>query len=152
MKIDDVLSFKPCGKYSRKYLQKLAGDKAEWTVLDVLDLDIPAKDKFWLVLREELIPARTLHLFACNIAEQALLAERKAGREPHTDSWAAIQAKRDWLDGKITDDQLSAAWAAWSAAESAAWSEARSAAIEKVRNLIYKKFDKEFKTLQEYGK
>ena len=44
----------------------------------------------------------------------------------------AIEAKKLWLDGKVTDEELSAAGsaaraAAWSAARSAAWSAAWSA-------------------------
>ena len=88
---------------------------------------------------------RLLHEFACDVAESALAKAKN--RDPR--SVAAIKAKRDWLAGKITDEELeaarsaarsaalsaesaesaarSAAWsalsAAWSAgAESAAWS------------------------------
>jgi hypothetical protein len=72
---------------------------------------------------------RVLRLFACDTAEEALLAERKCGREPHADSWRAIEVARRWVDGKATDAERSAAWsAAWSAARSAAWSAAWSAA------------------------
>lgn len=46
---------------------------------------------------------RALRLFACDVAESALLAERKAGREPHKDSWRAIEVTRLWLDGKASD-------------------------------------------------
>jgi hypothetical protein len=69
--------------------------------------------------------ARVLRLFACDIAEEALLAERKRGREPHSDSWRAIEVARRWIDGRATDEERSAAW---TAAESAARSVARSAA------------------------
>jgi hypothetical protein len=83
---------------------------------------------------------RTLWLFACWVAEDALKAERKAGREPHPASWAAPRARRAWLDGKITDAQLGEAYSeansaahsafglAFSAAYSAAFSAAYSAA------------------------
>ncbi len=89
-----------------------------------------------------------LHERACGDAEVALLAERAAGREPHTASWHVIEVKRRWMRGEATSKELSAAWsaarstaecaaksAAWSAwsaarsaAECAAWSAARSAA------------------------
>lgn len=69
-----------------------------------------------------------LHEFACCCAEEVLLREREAGREPDRRSWAAIEAKHKWLKGQITDEELRAAEsAAWSAAESAAWSAAWSA-------------------------
>jgi hypothetical protein len=72
---------------------------------------------------------RALRLFGCDVAEMALKAERKAGREPHKDSWDVVAVMRRWIDGKATDAERSAAWsAAWSAAEIAARSAARSAA------------------------
>ena len=48
---------------------------------------------------------RLLHEFACQCAEYAL----SFLKEPDPRSVAAIKAKRDWLDGKITDQELSAA-------------------------------------------
>lgn len=89
--------------------------------------------------------------FAATVAENALLAERAAGREPDPRSWAAVQFVRDLLDGKIKEEYREAAaraarsaawtaarsaWAAWTAARSAAsaaraaWPAARSAASE----------------------
>jgi len=63
-----------------------------------------------------------LHEFACWSAEQALLGERKAGREPDKRSWAAIETKRKWLRGEATDEELDAAWdAAWDAQEEATY-------------------------------
>jgi hypothetical protein len=75
--------------------------------------------------------SRLLHEFACDCAERTLVRERDAGHEPDVRSWDAIAAKRAWLDGLISDEQLSAAISAASSAarsaESAAWSAARSA-------------------------
>ena len=69
------------------------------------------------------------HRFAIWCAEQALLAERAAGREPHPASWAALEVKVRWLRGDATDAELDAARAAaWSAAWAAAWEAARAAA------------------------
>jgi hypothetical protein len=69
-----------------------------------------------------------LHEFACWCAERALKAERKAGREPHPDSWNAIRVKRRWLKGKATDQELGdAARAAARAAAGAAWAAAGAA-------------------------
>ena len=73
-----------------------------------------------------------LHNFACDEAEMALEARRKAGDTVDPRSTAAIQAKRDWLKGKITDAQLAAAWdaarSAAAASRAAAWAAARAAA------------------------
>ena len=76
---------------------------------------------------------RELRLFAISEARWALLAERKAGREPDKRSWEALRVARLYAAGKATAAQLGAAesatWsAARSAAESATWSAARSAA------------------------
>ena len=65
---------------------------------------------------------RLLHEVACQCAEYALTFVK----DPDSRSVAAIKAKRDWLDGKITDQELSAAGsaardAAWDAAWAAAW-------------------------------
>lgn len=63
-----------------------------------------------------------LHEFACWSAEQALLGEREAGREPDKRSWAAIKTKRKWLRGEATDEELDAAGnAAWDAQEEATY-------------------------------
>lgn len=73
--------------------------------------------------------------FAATVTENALLAERAAGREPDPRSWAAVQFVRDLLDGKIKEEDQEAAAesvrsATWAAAESAsdeAWAAARYA-------------------------
>jgi hypothetical protein len=82
---------------------------------------------------------KILHEFACLCAEDAL----KVSGWNDERSVKAIEAKRKWLKGEISDDELSAAesaaWsvvrsAAWSAAESAAWSAAWSAAESAARS------------------
>ncbi len=60
-----------------------------------------------------------LRLFACDVADEALHAERVAGREPHAASWEAVRVSRLWAAGKATEAKL---FAARSAALSAAWS------------------------------
>ena len=122
--IEQFMSFKPC--YSEKRVCELAGDKTEWTALDVLQLEkVPSSDRLWAVLREEFIDAPILHEFACRCAERALALVDN----PDQRSIDAIAAKRAWMRGEITDEQLySAGSAAWSAARSAARSAAGYAA------------------------
>ena len=43
------------------------------TPLEVAALDIPKKDRMWVLLREDVIPARALRLLACGWAEDACL-------------------------------------------------------------------------------
>ena len=90
----------------REKFARIAAIKNEWTALDVLNLpDVSAQDKFWSVLREEFIEAPILHEFACRCAEYAL----SFVESPDPRSIAAIEAKRKWLRGKITDAELDAA-------------------------------------------
>jgi len=92
--------------YDEERLRKIAGDKQDWSALDILNLpDVPDKDKLFAVLRVELIDEPILHEFACRCAERAL----SKIENPDPRSVAAIAAKRAWLKGEITDDELLAA-------------------------------------------
>ena len=137
--VDEVMSWEPCKEYPRERVTALFADRETITALDVLEMDIPAEDRLWAVLREEMVPAPILHEFACRCAEAALMQERKAGREPDPRSWAAIEAKRKWMRGEIDDNELRAArdtaWdaaqdvaGAWDTAWVAAWFDAGDAA------------------------
>ena len=110
----------------RKRFARIAAIRDEWTALDVLNLpDVSATEKLWSVLREKFIDAPILHEFACRCAEYAL----SFMDNPDPRSIAAIEAKRKWLRGEITDMELRAAWAtAWDAAGDAAGDAARDAA------------------------
>lgn len=71
---------------------------------DLLDSDIPARDKINLVATSKLISDRNLHQFACIFVERALVAKHSAaGRWVDPRAWKAIQAKREWINDK-TDD------------------------------------------------
>ena len=104
------------------------------TVLEVLTrvdgpwAEVPAEDRLWTVLRNELIDAKTLRLFACQVAENALntLPPDKVDSR----SREAIRVSRLFADGLATREELAAEWSeAWSAAYSAAESAAYSAAV-----------------------
>jgi hypothetical protein len=73
--------------------------------------------------------APVLHEAACHFAETAL----RVAKVTDPRSWSAIEAKRKWLRGEITDKELAAARdaaraAAWDAARAVAWDAARDAA------------------------
>lgn len=122
---EQFLAFGPCWEDSeqgrrrlRYYCRKLGG-KA--TALDILRLNrIPAEDRLWAVTRDSFIPADTLHEFACRCAEKAM--ELVGNPDPR--SIAAVEAKRRWVRGEITSDELAAARAA---AWAAAWAATRAA-------------------------
>ena len=111
--------FGPCWLETAAWRQRyarVAAMRDEWSALDVLALDgVSNEDKLWAVLREEFIDAPVLHEYACRCAEYALTFVR----EPDSRSIAAIEAKRKWLRGEISNDDLTAARAA--AANAAAW-------------------------------
>lgn len=119
---EDFVSFKPCwltdGKTRIKHAAQLARYRKmrdEWSALEILRLDeVEAKDRLWLALREELIDAPILHEFACRCAERAIARIDK----PDERSVAAIEAKRKWLRGEISNKEL---YAAWGAAVEAHW-------------------------------
>lgn len=127
--LEQVLSLNPC--YSREKILRLSHGRTELTVGEIIDLRfVPAEDKLWLLLREEYIPARTLHEFAIWCAETALIIAEVADER----SWHALTVKRLWLDGKATDKELDAAKtaardAAWDNAKDAAWDAARYATM-----------------------
>ena len=133
--VEQFKSFRPCWLETaegREKFARIAAIRNEWTALDVLNLpDVSAQDKLWSVLREEFIDAPILHEFACRCAEYAL----SFVASPDPRSIAAIEAKRKWLRGEITDAGLYAAWyaaryAAWDAAQDAARAAAMVAARE----------------------
>ena len=93
------------------------------TPLEIAALDIPEEDRLWVLLREELIPARDLRLLACGWAEAAC---RKTGWDDER-SLAAIAVSRRFAVGEATEDELAAAAAAAWEARGAAWSAAKSA-------------------------
>ena len=117
----------------RKRYARVAAMRDEWSALDVLALDgVSNTDKLWAVLREEFIDAPVLHEYACRCAEYALTFVR----EPDSRSIAAIEAKRKWLRGEISNDDLTAACdAACDAADAAgdAANAARAAACDAAR-------------------
>ena len=77
---------------------------------------------------------KTLHLFACQIAEDTL--SKYGNGDPR--SAAAIQAKKDWLAGRITEQDLATAReAAEAAARSAA--AAAGAAARAGQNILVEK-------------
>ena len=118
--------------------EKLASlvPEAGLTPLEVAALDIPEKDRMWVLLREDVIPARALRLLACGWAEAACL---KTGWNDER-SLNAIAVARRFAGGEATKSELGqakaaaleaalrqAASAAWSAASAAAWAASAAA-------------------------
>jgi len=122
--IDNLISWRPCPGYPDDRVRALAGGVTEFTALDVLRRDdIPARDRLWVVVREELIDARALRIFACDCADRAL----SRVENPDARSVDAVRVSRLYANGDATTEQLAAARdAAWVAA----WAAARAAELE----------------------
>ncbi len=129
--LEEFKGFRPCwlktAAGARK-LEEIGSRKERWTAMDILGLpesEVSAEDKIWAVTKTEIIEEEKLHEFACRCAEDVL----KLVKDPDPRSVAAIEAKRKWLKGEITDEELDAARdAAWAAARDAAWAAAWAAA------------------------
>lgn len=121
---DQFIQFGPCWldePGGRERLKHIAKRHKEWTAEDILRLrSVFAKDRLWAVLREEFIDAPIMHEFTCRCAEQALALTPN----PDPRSTAAIEAKRKWIKGDITDKELGAAQAAAQEAAGAAFRDA----------------------------
>lgn len=104
---EQFLKFNPCWLETEEGRKRLRKYKDWWedgkTALDILSLEeISADDRLWTVLRPEFIEDNILHEFACRCAERAL--SRIDNPDPR--SIAAIEAKRAWIMGEISDDKL----------------------------------------------
>jgi len=87
------------------------------TALDVLNLDVPITDRFWVVLRKELLPEKELRLFAvwCARQVQHLMKDER--------SLKALDVSEAYAKGEATKGELFIAVnAAWEAARYAAHS------------------------------
>ena len=128
--LEEFKGFRPCWLETvagARRLEEIGSRKKRWTAVDILDLpedEVSAEDKIWAVMKAGLIEEEKLHEFACRCAEEAL----KLVKDPDPRSVAAIEAKRKWLKGEISDEELAAAWAAAWAAWAAAWDAANVAA------------------------
>lgn len=115
--IKDILRWGPCYDPTRYLPETWRG-----TVIDILKLEqVPPEDRLWVVLREDLLSAKTLHLFAVWCAREAL----KRVKDPDPGSLAACEVAERFAHGQATLDQLriarDTAWgAAWDAARGAA--------------------------------
>ena len=122
--VEQVMDWHPCPTYNEGLVRELFAGRETLAPDDIATLDIPIDDKLWVLLRPFYLPDKALHLLACDIAEHVV---HLCGDDPRPA--AAIAAKRAWVAGEISDDELAAARAsAWDAAWAAAWAAAGDAA------------------------
>jgi len=112
--------------YSDTKIAALVPDEG-LTPTEIAALAIPASDRLWVLLREELVSHRDLRILACNWAEAACHAAGWADER----SLAAIAVARRYAVGEATEAELveaaSDASRAWFTARSAGRAEAAAA-------------------------
>jgi len=106
---------------------KYAEESWAGTALDVLGAEhIPPENRLWVILREAVIDARILRLFAVWCAREAL----KFVPHPDPRSIASVVAAERYAHGLLSSDELGDALdAAWDA-EITAWKVARTVETE----------------------
>ena len=129
--VREIMKLEPC--YTKEQVKGLIGSGK--TPLEILDLEIPKNDKFWLLLRSEYISERQLYLLACNFAQEV------AYLNPDPRVQAAIDAERLRVDNgaaAYAADDADAACAAWAAcaADAAARANIETKQIEMVRKVF----------------
>ena len=134
--VEQIMTFMPCSDYLEPRVRELIGDGK--TPLEILNLDIPAMDRLWVVLRPEIIPERELRLLACAFARTSLpLYERDYPEDarPRT----AIETAERYARGSATREELAAAEAAaWAARDAeAAFIELTKACIDNIETGAY---------------
>jgi len=143
--LETIKSFNPCEDGLENFIKHHKDFSG--SPLDLLELgNVSVSDKFWLLFRDEFIPENDLHEIACKFAESVLhIYEEQYPNDQRP--LQAIEAKRKFIKGLITRDELDAArdeldaaryaardaaWAAAWAARAAAWA-ARYAARDAAR-------------------
>lgn len=121
--IEQVIAWEPCGlhddddgkNYTPDRIDRLFAGREALAARDITALDIPVEDKLWALLQPEFLTDHQMHELACDFAETVL---HLCGDDQRPR--LAVQAKRAWLRGEISDDELDAARTAAYAASAAA--------------------------------
>ena len=89
--------------YDDDQLKAVFGRKRGFTPQEIFELKIPIKDRIWVLLHEEVIPLPVLHELCCKFAERY---SKKCDEYTKARYAEAIKAKRAWLAGGITTEEL----------------------------------------------
>lgn len=110
--VDEMLAHHPCATYDRARLTNLWAGRERLSVLDILDLDIPAADRVWAALQAGPHVAPAVE----RIVTRAVSTHALHCGVPEVEAWAAR-----WLSGEDRTAAAAAAAAAVEAVESASW-------------------------------
>lgn len=92
-----------CDIDKKEQVFEILKKRSEWDAIDILkNNEIPPSQRLDIVLREEFINQKLLHIFACKCSERAL----KKSNVKNETCWKAVRAKMFWLAGTITDKEL----------------------------------------------
>jgi hypothetical protein len=120
--VDQIMSYSPCLTYPRSRVKALWAGRPSLTLLEILDLDIPAEDRVWVLTRPRflnrpgvLTEAQT-KAFLDRVVTRAVTTHVLHCGIPAAEAWAS-----GWLDG--TDRSLRGArgFARWG--RPTAWNE-----------------------------
>ena len=136
--VDDIMAHYPCDEYPRERVEELWSGKESLTLTEILDLDIPAKDRIWAVtefLSEEetgqftrWCALQVVHLWDCPDVVKRYL---ETGDEGLRDAARTTALAAAW--GAAQDAARAAAWGAVHAAADAARTTAHAAACTTAR-------------------
>jgi len=126
--VEQVMAWSPCYSYSQEKMAALFAGRDVLSAQDIAALNISCEDRVWALLHSEFLSDKQMHEIACDFAEHVVHLCGEDARPR-----AAIEAKRAWLRGEITDETLASARdvaraAARDAARPAAWNAAWNAA------------------------
>ena len=106
--LDQVMSWHPCRDYTRDRIAGLFAGREGLSAIDILGLDIPAKDRVWSVLHKELMTLAQMRQFATACAERAIRKVKTVYKDPAWNAWADA-----WLSGADRSSKAALAAAAW---------------------------------------
>jgi len=103
--VSDIMSLNPCGAYPESRVRELWGDRESLTLVEILQLDIPAEDRIWVLTRDGVCSRDVLVAWMNRVADRAVRSYCLECGIAAVEAWA-----RGWLDG--TDRTRGAAEAA----------------------------------------
>lgn len=109
--VSDIMALRPC--YSESRVRELFGDRESLSLVEILQLDIPAEDRIWVLTRECVCDRDLLLAWVNGVADRAVRKYCLECGNTAVEAWA-----RGWLDG--TDRSQAAAAAAYAAAAAGA--------------------------------
>jgi len=120
--IDDVLAYEPC--YTRERVEELFAGRTEMTIREICAVDVPAKDRVWLLTQDGVLDADMRDKWITMIVTRAITNHALHCDIPEVERWA-----ENWLSGADrSSDAADAADAAVRAAYVAALAAAYVAA------------------------